>query len=71
MPHEDPAEPNALKPGDRVEVAPDDYGRDFVKGELVRTSPNEVAILRRDPDLGEIVVHFPRAGFVVVKSRSA
>ena len=70
LPHEDPAEPNELKPGDRVEVAPDDYGRDFVKGELVRSSPNEVAILRRDPDLGEIVVHFPRIGFVVVKSRS-
>lgn len=71
LPHEDPAEPNGLKPGDRVEVAPDDYGRDFVKGELVRSSPHEVAILRRDAALGEIVVHFPRVGFVIVKSRSA
>ena len=67
LPHEDPNEPNGLKPGDRIEVAPDDYGRDFVRGELVRSSALDIALLRRDPSLGEIVQHFPRAGFVVVK----
>ncbi|MEE9254438.1 MAG: glutathione S-transferase family protein [Pseudomonadales bacterium] len=67
LPDEDPGEPNDVKPGDRVEVAPDDYGRDFVKGELISSSPREIAILRRDRELGELVVHFPRAGFVVAK----
>jgi glutathione S-transferase len=67
LPDEDAGEPNAIRPGDRVEVAPDDYGRDFVKGELISSSPQEIALLRRDQELGETVVHFPRAGFVVAK----
>ncbi|MEJ2130888.1 MAG: glutathione S-transferase family protein [Gammaproteobacteria bacterium] len=71
LPEEDPGEPGGIKPGDRVEVAPDDYGRDFVKGELISSSPQEIAILRRDHELGEIVVHFPRAGFVVAKRRAS
>lgn len=70
LPDEDAGEPNAIKPGDRVEVAPDDYGRDFVKGELISSSPQEIALLRRDQELGETVVHFPRAGFVVAKLHS-
>lgn len=67
LPDEDAGEPNAIRPGDRVEVAPDDYGRDFVKGELISSSPQEIALLRRDQEFGETVVHFPRAGFVVAK----
>ncbi len=67
LPDEDPAEPNGLEPGMQIEVAPDDYGRDFVRGELVSSGPQEIALLRRDPDLGEIVVHFPRTGYVVYR----
>jgi glutathione S-transferase len=67
LPQGDANEPNGLQPGDRIEVAPDDYGRDAVRGELVRSSALDVALLRQDPDLGEIVQHFPRIGFVVVK----
>ena len=69
LPEEDPLEPNGLCPGMKVEVAPDDYGRDLVAGELLSSGPDEIAILRRDPELGEIVVHFPRAGFVVLPRR--
>ena len=63
----DPGEPNGLKPGDKVMVMPDDYGRDPVAGELVRSSAQEIAVRRVDPALGEIVVHFPRAGFMVLR----
>ncbi len=63
----DPGEPNGLKPGDKVMVMPDDYGRDPVAGELVRSSAQEIAVRRIDPALGEIVVHFPRAGFMVLR----
>ena len=63
----DPGEPNGLKPGDKVMVMPDDYGRDPVAGELVRSSAQEIALRRVDPALGEIVVHFPRAGFMVLR----
>lgn len=62
----DPGDPNGRAPGDRVAVLPDDYGRDPVEGELVASSPQEIAIRREDPAVGEVVVHFPRAGFVVL-----
>jgi glutathione S-transferase len=62
----DPFEPRGLKPGDRVTVAADDYGRDPIAGEIVFTNAHEIAIARRDADVGDVVVHFPRAGFVVV-----
>lgn len=62
---EDPEEPNGLKPGDRVAVAADDYGRDPIAGMLVSSSAQHIAIRRSDPRVGEVVVHFPRAGFVV------
>jgi glutathione S-transferase len=62
---QDPNEPNGLKPGDRVSVMADDYGRDAIQGEIVFTSAHEIAIRRSDPQVGEVVVHFPRAGFWV------
>ena len=64
-PRPDPFEPRGYGPGDRVTVAADDYGRDPVAGEIVFTDAHEVAIVRHDKDVGDVVVHFPRAGFVV------
>ncbi|MGH6872502.1 MAG: glutathione S-transferase family protein [Rhizomicrobium sp.] len=62
----DPDEPRGLKPGDAVTVAADDYGRDPVAGTIVFTTRHEIAIRRGDPLVGDVVVHFPRAGFTVV-----
>jgi hypothetical protein len=62
----DPNDPNGRKPGDRVEVVPDDYGKVKVAGEIVALSPQHIAIRRHDPRAGEVIVHFPRAGFLVV-----
>lgn len=62
----DPHDPNGRKPGDRVSVMPDDYGRDPVVGELVFSNAHEIAIKRHAPESGEVVVHFPRAGFIVI-----
>ena len=53
-------------PGMRVSVMPDDYGRNPVAGEIVFVSPQEVAMRRRADGAGDIVVHFPRAGFWVM-----
>ena len=61
----DPNDPNDRKVGDRVEVSPDDYGRVRVAGEIVALSPQHIAIRRNDPRAGDVVVHFPRAGFLV------
>jgi glutathione S-transferase len=67
LPLADPGEPNGLKPGDKVMVMPDDYGRDPVAGTLVRSSAQEIAVRRSAPEVGEVVVHFPRAGFLVLR----
>ncbi|GGC91744.1 glutathione S-transferase family protein [Chelatococcus reniformis] len=61
-------EPNGLAVGDRVVVAADDYGRDPIEGELVSASPHHVAIRRREGHVGEVTVHFPRAGFIVKRA---
>jgi hypothetical protein len=62
----DPDDPNGRKVGDHVLIAPDDYGKIEVGGEIVSLSAQHIAIRRVDERLGEIVVHFPRAGFLVL-----
>jgi glutathione S-transferase len=62
----DPNDPNGRKPGDRVEVVPDDYGKIKVSGEIVALSSQHIAIRRHDSRAGDVVVHFPRAGFHVL-----
>jgi glutathione S-transferase len=64
-PHEDEHDPRGLKPGMRVSIAADDYGRDPVEGEIICSNAREIAIRRTDPVAGIVAVHFPRAGFVV------
>ena len=59
-------DPNGRKPGDQVQVMPDDYGKIGVRGEIIALSSQHIAIRRQDPIAGEIVVHFPRAGFLVL-----
>src|SRR3954469_3450608 len=61
----DHADPNGRKPGDRVQVTPDDYGKIPVEGTIVSLSAQHIAIRRNDERAGEMVVHFPRAGFLV------
>jgi glutathione S-transferase len=61
----DSSDPRGLKPGDHVNVAADDYGRDPIAGRIVFSNAHEIAILRNDPAVGDVVVHFPRAGFTV------
>lgn len=62
---EDANDPAGRKPGDRVQVVPDDSGRDPVVGELVGLSREEIVIRRVDDQVGEIALHFPRVGFLV------
>jgi hypothetical protein len=68
VPGIEPGEPNGWRVGDRVAVMADDYGRDPIAGEIVRASAQEIAIQRNDPEVGDVVVHFPRAGFLVVRA---
>ncbi|HME71525.1 MAG TPA: glutathione S-transferase family protein [Myxococcota bacterium] len=63
----DPRDPNGLEPGMKVRVLPDDYGFDPVEGELVASSAQDIALRRSEPEVGEVVVHFPRAGYRVLR----
>lgn len=51
--------------GARVSVQTEDRVPEPVIGEVVLVRRDEIAIRRTDPEAGEIVVHFPRAGFLV------
>jgi len=53
------------KIGDRVRVSADEPVKTPIEGEIASLSVHHIAIRRRDPALGEIVVHFPRIGYVV------
>jgi glutathione S-transferase len=62
----DPHDPNGRNVGDLVDVRPDDYGKNEVRGRIVALSRQTIAIRRHDAIAGDIVVHFPRAGFLVM-----
>lgn len=64
----DADDPSGLKAGQAVVVTPDDTGKVPVAGTLVGLTTDRVSVRRHDDRVGEIVVHFPRAGFVVTAS---
>lgn len=62
----DPNDPQGLKPGQMVSVSPDlDGGEQPVEGEVIAADCDTIVLSRRDPDVGEIGVHFPRHGYRV------
>jgi glutathione S-transferase len=61
----DPNDPNGRKPGDVVSVHSDDAWPTDIRGEIVSMSAQHIAIRRKDDRAGEVVVHFPRAGFTI------
>jgi glutathione S-transferase len=54
-----------LPPATEVSVTPEDYGAVPVSGKLLVLDHREVAIVRNDKRVGEVVVHFPRTGYRV------
>jgi glutathione S-transferase len=67
-PDHDPHDPLGLSPGDPVVVMADDYGRDPIVGDLVAATPERVVIARTHDRTGLVHVHFPRAGYLVVRA---
>lgn len=59
----DQFDPIGIKAGTRVCVSPSDYAEVNVVGELVGTTVRSVSVLRHDPRVGEVVVHFPKIGY--------
>ena len=49
--------------GASVRVRANDYGRDPVVGTLSYIDTERLAVIRNDPQVGEVQVHFPRLGY--------
>jgi glutathione S-transferase len=66
-----PSEPQEgdPKPGERASVRPADNARDWVEGEVLFIDADEIALLRREREVGNVAVHFPRLGYDWRRSR--
>ena len=53
--------------GDEVAITADDYGLEQSCGAVITLRQDEIAILRHDPTLGAVAVHFPRTGYRIRK----
>lgn len=63
----EPATLDAITAGEprMVSIAPADYARDPVTGQLVAESAQRWVLRREHPRVGRVHVHFPRQGFVL------
>ena len=61
----DANDPSGLTAGRNLSITPDDTGKVPVTGTLVGLTADRISIARNDPRVGDVVVHFPRAGFIV------
>jgi glutathione S-transferase len=61
----DDKDPSGLKAGQKISITPDDTGKVPVTGTLVGLASDRISIIRSDERVGDVVVHFPRAGFIV------
>ena len=55
----------ALPVGASVSIQPDDYGQEVTTGSIAWVTEDEIAIAREDADVGAVMVHYPRLGYVV------
>ena len=50
-------------PGQRARVRANDNAKDWIEGEVSFIDAHEIALMRHDPDVGRVAVHFPRLGY--------
>jgi len=50
-------------PGERARLRPADNAKDWVEGEVSFVDAHEITLLRHDPEVGQVAVHFPRLGY--------
>jgi glutathione S-transferase len=60
--------PDGLAYGDRVVVIPEEVGSTPIAGVLAPSDAHEIAIRRTSQRAGELVVHFPREDYLVVRA---
>jgi hypothetical protein len=54
-----------------VRIQPDDYGQEVTKGEIVWTTADALAVKRHDETVGDVMVHYPRAGYLITLETAA
>lgn len=54
-----------FQPGQRVAIAPDDYGKDWVEGDLVVANAQKLIISHQNDQVDNLHIHFPRAGYML------
>ena len=52
--------------GQSVTVRTEDPGADPVTGTLARLTPRDIVVIREDPRVGTVAIHFPRLGQIVM-----
>jgi glutathione S-transferase len=67
MPH-DPKDPSGIQPGEAAMVMADDYGREPIVGKLIAANEDRVIIARTDPALGNMAIHTPRMGYILMRA---
>jgi glutathione S-transferase len=60
--------PDGLAYGERVVVMPEEIGSTPIAGELAPSDIHEIAIRRRSERAGQLVVHFPREDYLVIRA---
>jgi len=64
----EPVLPEGIALGDPVVVLPDEYGSGNVSGTLAESGIHEIAVRRQTERAGQVVVHFPREDYAVIKA---
>jgi glutathione S-transferase len=59
----DPSDPLDLPAGTPICISPSDYAEVNGTGILVATNIQSVSIHRRDPEVGDVILHFPKIGY--------
>lgn len=54
--------------GDTVSIVADDYGQETTVGEVIRVLADEITVVREDPQVGAVAVHYPRAGYRITQA---
>lgn len=64
----EPVLPEGFSLGDPVVVLPDEFGSGNVAGALAPSGLHEIAVRRRGERVGDVVVHFPREDYTLVRT---
>ncbi len=62
-------DPSGFEADEMISVRPEN-DKNITTGRLIGLSADRVSVLRHDPDVGPVAVHFPRAGYVITRVKA-